>query len=55
MEIDDESSSLPTNNLGSQTPATNKRLRSDSDEQSGINQPTVFRQNNTTNINSLSQ
>ncbi|CAF4165084.1 unnamed protein product [Rotaria magnacalcarata] len=50
MEIDDESSSLPTNNLVSQTQATNKRLRSDSDEQNGSNIPTVFRQNNTTNI-----
>ncbi|CAF2250942.1 unnamed protein product [Rotaria magnacalcarata] len=50
MEIDDESSSLPTNNLVFQTQATNKRLRSDSGEQNGSNLPTVFRQNNTTNI-----
>ncbi|CAF2101847.1 unnamed protein product [Rotaria magnacalcarata] len=53
--MDDESSSFPIPKPGFQTPGTNKRLRSDSDEQNGINSQTTFRQNNTTDTNSSSQ
>jgi len=53
--MDDESSSFPIPKPGFQTPGTNKRLRSDSDGQNGINPQTIFRQNNTTDTNSSSQ
>ncbi|CAF3170049.1 unnamed protein product, partial [Rotaria sp. Silwood2] len=55
MEMDEESSSFPIPKPGFQTPAINKKLRSDSDVQSGISPQTIFRQNNTTDIYSSSQ
>ena len=45
MEMDDESSSFPIRKPSSQTPGTNKRLRSDSNEQNQINLQTIYRQN----------
>ena len=48
--MDDESSSFPSSKPGSQTPRTNKRLRSDSDEQNEINLQTIYLQNKASNI-----
>ncbi|CAF4442034.1 unnamed protein product [Rotaria sp. Silwood2] len=53
--MDDESSSCPFPKSGFQTPGTNKRLRSDSDERNEINSQTIYRQNKTPNINVVNQ